>query len=677
MRLCLVVAAVALFAASATGRIVLPRRSLVEVATAAADDCRRLQNLGADVIDVRSDVVRCLATAEQIAAFRCAGLAVTVVLEDYTVPDPGAEPSPDSFYHTYEQLRDSLTALALRHPDICRFETLGFSVENRLLMGLRISDNIGVRENEPRCRLDGNIHGNEKLSCEVPLYAAYVLADSYGLSPRLTALVNSIEVLIVPMVNPDGAVANDHYNANDVDLNRDFGYMWDAWGNSPDWFSQPETRALRLDCERNRYAMSISYHTGGRLVIYPWMYTPVPTADDQLFKRLVFAYHLSTGYDTIRSYRWYQTHGQSFDSRYGLDGTLEVTTELRDASPPAESIGWYCLLNREAILSFLETSLTGIHGTVTDATSGLPVSALVRVGPLSGSLDWFVYSSAENGDFHRPLPTGTYSLHVSANGYEDTLVTDVVVQDSVSPVVVDVGLRPAAAAAARAIVCVQQNDSTGLVNQSLTHWALGMPDVRSYSMSFGGRLVLDMGPGSEIIAGPGPDLAVVEYPDAADTIHVSASRAWNGPWTLVGSGVGTCSLDLAGSGIDTVRYLLVRDGGHRANGSPTAGYDLDAVVALGYVTGLPSNPGGPPASPGNRAATIARGVLMVPRDMTELPGDSDLVPRLALVDATGRKVKTLRPGANDVRALAPGIYFVRREAGVGHKVSGVTKVVIQ
>ena len=42
-----------------------------------------------------------------------------------------------------------------------------------------------------------------------------------------------------------------------------------------------------------------------------------------------------------------------------------------------------------------------------------------------------------------------------------------------------------------------------------------------------------------------------------------------------------------------------------------------------------------------------------------------------LLDISGRKVLELQPGANDVRGLAPGVYFVRSEP------SAVTKVVIQ
>jgi hypothetical protein len=73
-----------------------------------------------------------------------------------------------------------------------------------------------------------------------------------------------------------------------------------------------------------------------------------------------------------------------------------------------------------------------------------------------------------------------------------------------------------------------------------------------------------------------------------------------------------------------------------------------------------------------RHATIVRGVLLLPRDMTELPGNSDRVPRPILLDITGRKVLDLQPGANDVRILPAGVYFVRQAAG-----SRTAKVVIQ
>jgi hypothetical protein len=55
----------------------------------------------------------------------------------------------------------------------------------------------------------------------------------------------------------------------------------------------------------------------------------------------------------------------------------------------------------------------------------------------------------------------------------------------------------------------------------------------------------------------------------------------------------------------------------------------------------------------NDGATIVRRVL-------HLPEASNLQPRaVGLLDISGRKVMDLKPGANDVRALAPGVYFVR------------------
>jgi hypothetical protein len=67
--------------------------------------------------------------------------------------------------------------------------------------------------------------------------------------------------------------------------------------------------------------------------------------------------------------------------------------------------------------------------------------------------------------------------------------------------------------------------------------------------------------------------------------------------------------------------------------------------------------------------TIVRGVLF----LTEV---SDLKPQANswLLDVSGRKVIDLEPGANDVSALAPGVYFVR-EAQV--QAQTAQKVIIQ
>jgi hypothetical protein len=74
----------------------------------------------------------------------------------------------------------------------------------------------------------------------------------------------------------------------------------------------------------------------------------------------------------------------------------------------------------------------------------------------------------------------------------------------------------------------------------------------------------------------------------------------------------------------------------------------------------------------NDGPSVVRGVLFLPGDRGPRTGD-----RAALHDVVGREVLDLKPGANDVRALAPGVYFVRSEpSAVGCQPSAVTKVVV-
>ncbi|MBM3315285.1 hypothetical protein FJY71_05525 [candidate division WOR-3 bacterium] len=67
-------------------------------------------------------------------------------------------------------------------------------------------------------------------------------------------------------------------------------------------------------------------------------------------------------------------------------------------------------------------------------------------------------------------------------------------------------------------------------------------------------------------------------------------------------------------------------------------------------------------------ATIVRGVLFLPEADTRHPD-------LALLNSAGRRVGDLRPGANDVRQLPAGVYFVRTASGEGRVAN--SKVVIQ
>jgi hypothetical protein len=73
----------------------------------------------------------------------------------------------------------------------------------------------------------------------------------------------------------------------------------------------------------------------------------------------------------------------------------------------------------------------------------------------------------------------------------------------------------------------------------------------------------------------------------------------------------------------------------------------------------------------NTRATIVRGVLFLPEATSPRP------PAASLLDISGRAVLDLKPGPNDVRALAPGVYFIREEPqAASHTPQAVHKVVM-
>jgi hypothetical protein len=97
--------------------------------------------------------------------------------------------------------------------------------------------------------------------------------------------------------------------------------------------------------------------------------------------------------------------------------------------------------------------------------------------------------------------------------------------------------------------------------------------------------------------------------------------------------------------------------------------DMQRRYFTSYRTVRPGMDGG--ASDERRvtsAATVVRGVINLQSPV------SNRQPPSVLLDAAGRKVMELRPGENDVRHLAPGVYFVRKADGEGRMAN--TKVVV-
>jgi hypothetical protein len=240
-------------------------------------------------------------------------------------------------------------------------------------------------------------------------------------------------------------------------------------------------------------------------------------------------------------------------------------------------------LNRDGILYIIDQAGMGVHGVVTDAETGSPIAAHINVLEVGMP----IYADPENGDYHRPLLPGTYTLEVSANGYQSEIVSDVVVTED-NPPTVDVELMATDSMNfAYNIVSVKTNSpDDDIVNLPVE--ALGETDGVPAPLGKNGWIVLDMGEGTEIHDEPGNDFAVVEaeLDDGAEgySVYVNNTYLNDGSWTYIGDGTGTTEFNLDGSGFEIVRYVKIVDDNDGGYYGEYAGFDLDAVQNLSLPT---------------------------------------------------------------------------------------------
>ena len=69
-------------------------------------------------------------------------------------------------------------------------------------MVMKISDNVATDEDEPEFKYIANMHGNEIMGREVTLRFIRHLLENYGKDDEVTDLVNSLELFVMPTMNP-------------------------------------------------------------------------------------------------------------------------------------------------------------------------------------------------------------------------------------------------------------------------------------------------------------------------------------------------------------------------------------------------------------------------------------------------------------------------------------------
>ena len=317
-------------------------------------------------------------------------------------PAAAAEVTGFEYYHTYNEVKAALLATQTQYPDIARRFDIGRSYEGRRIWAIKISDNVGSDENEPEVFINAQIHARERASNELALAIVGWLTDSYGqtdgFGQRVTDIVNSREIFIVPTVNPDGAEFDmqggqwhewrknrqpiPNSNRVGIDLNRQFGYMWGCCGGSsgnpgawnyrgPSPFYAPEARRYRNFVNsrvingHQQLKVILSLHSAGRLVLWPYSYTkqdvpPDMTQDDHdAFVALGHELAALNGYRPEQGSDLYLVDGDQDDWAYHEHGIFPFTFEMKRGSlnryyPSQSELNTDIENNRPAVMHLLE-----------------------------------------------------------------------------------------------------------------------------------------------------------------------------------------------------------------------------------------------------------------------------------------------------------------------------------
>ncbi|XP_042324783.1 carboxypeptidase A2-like [Sceloporus undulatus] len=262
-------------------------------------------------------------------------------------------------YHPLETIYQAMDDLVAEYPQLVSKQQIGESYEKRPLYVLKFSTG---GKNRPAIWIDAGIHAREWVTQATALWTARKIASDYGYDPSLDSLLNTMDVFLLVVANPDGYVFSHTENRMwrktrsktpgslcvGVDPNRN----WDAGFGGPGASNDPcsdsyhgpsansevEVRSV-VDFIKSHGNVKafISIHSYSQLLMYPYGYTCTNIKDhaelDNVAKMAANA--LTSLYGT--QYKVgpicsviYQASGGSIDWSYDYGIKYSFAFELRD-----------------------------------------------------------------------------------------------------------------------------------------------------------------------------------------------------------------------------------------------------------------------------------------------------------------------------------------------------------
>jgi len=355
------------------------------------------------------------------------------------------------YYPTYSEYVDMMENFADSFPNICKLHRLGILNSGREILIVQISNNVGTKENEPSFLYTSSMHGDELTGYVLMLRLIDDILNNYSTNNYVTNLVDNIDIWINPLANPDGTFAGGNNtvfgatrsNANNIDLNRNYPDPQD--GLHPDGNSwQPETMIFMGLADTVNFNLASNLHTGSVVANYPWdTWSNIP-ADLNWWEHVCNEYsdtcqlngnqNYFTDFDNgiTNGFDWYEVDGGRQDYSNYFNHSREFTLELSNSKTPnPNTLPYYWNANFSSFYNFIQQSLYGLRGIVTDSITGQPLKAFVEV--INHDVDSSqIFSSLPIGNYHRYIYQGNYQIKFSKNGYHNKTINVSILNNSTS-----------------------------------------------------------------------------------------------------------------------------------------------------------------------------------------------------------------------------------------------------
>ncbi|XP_036423694.1 carboxypeptidase A1-like [Colossoma macropomum] len=260
-------------------------------------------------------------------------------------------------YHTLDEIYTFIDMLVKENPKLVSKIVIGQSYEGRPLNVLKFS----TGPNRPGIWIDTGIHSREWITQACGTRFAKMIAASYNRDAALTDILNTFDIFLEIIVNPDGfqfthttdrmwrktRKPNPGSPCVGVDPNRNWNASFGGPGSSkdpcdpiycgPSAHSESEVKAI-VDFVQSHGKLKafVSIHSYSQFLLYPYGYTKTACKDktelDKLARKAVAA--LKSLYGTKYKYGSiinviYQASGGSIDWSYDQGIKYSYTFELR------------------------------------------------------------------------------------------------------------------------------------------------------------------------------------------------------------------------------------------------------------------------------------------------------------------------------------------------------------